>query len=427
MKYRIPAKNRALINKLRQVLSGRFVRNAGWLGVAELANRIFRLGTTVTLARMFSPQEYGQMAIIYTTFELVSVFTRGHGITDKIVQADEKDVDTLCDTAYWLNWTICGLAFVVQCVVALAIGYFQEDNRLTLPLCTVASIYLMLPLSLIHSALIERENRFKITGLCLVIQSLFSNLITVSLALLGMGIWSIVWSMVLTTPVWIVVYWMNHAWRPPKHFQSDGWQELARFSKNILAVDLLSKFRGNLDYLLIGKLLGVDALGIYFFAFNAGSGITMNVVNAFTSALFPHLCDARKDFRKLKSSYVRSLKVMAVAIAPIVILQSALAPFYVPIVFGQKWVMAIPILSMICLSVLPKAFSDASFLLLNATDKTHITLRLDAIFTIIFTCSLLFATQWGIFWVAVAVLLSHWLILNIFTVWVSRYALSRSR
>ena len=44
-----------LINKLQKKFSSQFLRNAGWLGLGELANRIFRLGTTVTLARMFSP------------------------------------------------------------------------------------------------------------------------------------------------------------------------------------------------------------------------------------------------------------------------------------------------------------------------------------------------------------------------------------
>jgi PST family polysaccharide transporter len=56
------------INKLKQLLSDRFVRNMGWLGVAELVSRIFRLAVTVTLARAFSPYDYGMVSIIYTVF-----------------------------------------------------------------------------------------------------------------------------------------------------------------------------------------------------------------------------------------------------------------------------------------------------------------------------------------------------------------------
>lgn len=413
------------IKQFQQLLANKFVRNVGWLGVAELVNRVFRLGTTVTLARVFSPQDYGLMAILYTTFEFANVFCLGHGIAAKIVQAEEKQVKTLCDTAYWLSWLVCGSIAIFQCLAAFPIAQFYDNQQLILPLCSLALIYLMFPTFAVHSALIERENRLKVTSLCLALQSFIGNIITVILALLGMGIWSIVWAMVLSTPVWTIVTWRKHSWRPPRHFQLYRWQEIFHFGKNVVGVELLSKLRNNLDYLIVGKFLGVDALGIYFFAFNAGSGITMNVVNSFISALFPHLCSARNNYQKLRQNYLGSLKIIALVLVPLILLQSSLAPMYVPIIFGQKWVSAVPILIMVCLSVLPQIFARASFLLLNAIDKTHITLYLDLIFTVIFTALLLVAVQWGIFWVAAAVLIANWLILTAFSVGASHYALKR--
>jgi len=80
-----------LIKKIKQLLSSQFIRNVGWLGTAELVNRIFRLGTTVTLARMFSSQDYGAMALIYTIFEFANVFTLRGGIGAKIIQANEQE------------------------------------------------------------------------------------------------------------------------------------------------------------------------------------------------------------------------------------------------------------------------------------------------------------------------------------------------
>jgi PST family polysaccharide transporter len=98
----------------------------------------------------------------------------------------------------------------------------------------------------------------------------------------------------------------------------------------------------------------------------------------------------------------------------------------VPIIFGQKWIPATPVLIMICLSVIPRIFSWASNLLLNALDKTHITLYLSTVFTVIFAISVLFAVQWGIFWVAVAVLISHLLVLPGFTIWIHQYAFNKN-
>ncbi len=414
-----------LINKLKQILSGQFIRNVGWLGGAELANRIFRLGTTVTLARMFSLQDYGLMAVVYTVFDFATVFTLRGGVGAKIIQADEQDLKSICNTSYWLNWLLCSSVFMIQCLAAFPVAQFYGNNQLILPLCTSALIYLMMPLFIVHCALIERENRLKITAIANATQSILTNTITVILALLGMGVWAIVLPMVLTTPVWIVITWKNHSWRPPKSFSLEKWQEITNFGKNLVLVEFLDKLRGNLDYLIIGKFLGVEALGIYYFAFNAGLGISMNVINTFMSALFPHICAVREDYEQFKERYFTSLKKMTFVVVPLILLQSLLSPFYVPLIFGQKWMPAIPVLIMICLSVIPRIFGWASSLLLNALDKTHINLYLNIIFTVIFAASILFSVKWGIFWVAVAVLSSHLLVLPGFTIWTHQYAFNK--
>lgn len=415
-----------MINTIKKKFSNRYIRNVGWLGGAELFNRIFRLGTTVTLARLFSTEDYGLMAFIYTAFELASVFTLKHGISAKIIQAEERDLITICNTSYWLNWIVCSLIFILQCVAAFPIAHFYQNQQLLLPLCTSALVYLILPLFMVNSALIERENRLKVTAMCNAAQSFISNIVIIILAFLGLGVWSIVWSMVLSMPVWIYITWKNHSWRPPAKFTVTKWREIIQFGKNILGVEILGKLRMNIDYLLVGKFLGVEALGLYFFAFNAGSGITTNVVYAFMSALFPHLCEVKENKAKLKKQYYSSLKSIAITIVPLVILQCSLAPFYVPIIFGQKWVVAVPILITICLSVIPRTFFWAANMLLNTVNKTELNLYLDLIFTIIFTCSILAALNYGIYWVAASVLISHVLVLPIFAIWSAHQVFNNS-
>lgn len=54
-----------LIQKFQKLLSDRFVRNIGWLGGAELVNRVFRLAATVTFARVFTEADYGDCRYLY--------------------------------------------------------------------------------------------------------------------------------------------------------------------------------------------------------------------------------------------------------------------------------------------------------------------------------------------------------------------------
>jgi O-antigen/teichoic acid export membrane protein len=409
-----------LINKLKKSLSNRFLRNVGWLGAAEVINRIFRLGTTVTLARVFSTEDYGLMAVIYTIFDLVTVFIFKGGIGAKIIQAEEYQVATIANTSYWLNWIVCIVLFFVQCLAAWPIAQFYDNNQLILPICAMSLMYLVYPFFLTHCALIERENRLKIIAMCTATQSIVANIFTVIFALLNMGIWAIIIPMLMALPVWFIFSWKNHKWRPPKSFSLDNWRMIVNYGKNLIGVELLTKLRLNLDYLIVGKFLGVGQLGLYYFAFNAGSGITNNVVNSLMSALFPHLCDARGDRQDLKRRYFKSLKTIALTVIPIVILQSSLSPIYVPIIFGKKWVEAIPILILICFSVIPMTFKHAASLLLNSIDKTHVSLYFDLIYTTAFALSIFVSVQWGILSVAITVLIINLLFSSIFSIYSSQ-------
>ncbi|MGB3757467.1 MAG: lipopolysaccharide biosynthesis protein [Rivularia sp. (in: cyanobacteria)] len=410
-------------NRLKQIFSGQYIRNVGWLGGAELANGVFRLGTTITLARMFSREDYGLISIIYTVFEFANVFTLRGKIKAKIIQADEKDVKTICNTSYWLNWILCGSIFIIQCLAASSIANFYGKQQLVLPIRVAAITYLMFPLYMVNLAIIERKNRLKITAFCNAVQSLVSNTITVILAILCMGIWSIVWAMVLTTPAWIIITWRNHNWRPPKYFSLEGWRSIAGFGGNLLGIDLLKKLRGNIDYLIIERFLGIEALGIYYFAFNAGLGISMNVFNTFNSALFPYLCETRDNITLLRQRFFSSLKKTCIVIFPLIILQASLAPFYVPIIFGEKWISAIPILVIICLSRLLIPINSAVYHLLNAVGKPHRTLYWSIIETLTFTILALFVVKSGILAVAILVTTLQFATVPGFSIWVMQYIL----
>jgi PST family polysaccharide transporter len=139
--------------------------------------------------------------------------------------------------------------------------------------------------------------------------------------------------------------------------------------------------------------------------------------------LFPHLCTARGNLEQLKSKYFTSLKTIALVVIPMVLLQSSLSPFYVPIVFGKKWVIAIPILILICLSAIPRPFSNAATMLLLAVDKADINLKWSLIFTVFFAMSLLVGLQGGILAVAAAVFISHAVAMPIFSIWATKYVI----
>ncbi|MEB3830751.1 lipopolysaccharide biosynthesis protein [Phormidium sp. CCY1219] len=414
--------------KVKKKLNNKFVQNIGWLTGAEMAIRVIRLLTTVVLARFLTKYDYGLAAIVLTTYEFTFVFT-DIGIGAKLVQADEDELEDLCKNAYWLSWVLYSGLFLGQCLASFPIAWFYGDRNLILPICVMGMVLLITPKAVVQAILLRRENRLEIRAINNTAVQGSSNLMSLALAYflgpLGFGVWAIVIPKVLVAPLWVYIYLRNHSWRPSGGFRKDKWGEIFNFGKNVLGVELLKTLRTNLDYLLVGRFLGIKELGIYFFAFNAGLGISLSIIKSIKAALLPHLCNMRENLSQMKGQYYKSLKAIAALIIPLAVLQSSLAPFYVPIVFGEKWIEAIPVLMLICLSAIPRPFGQAASQLMIAIGRPDIDFRWNVIFTFMFTLSIFFGVQWQAIGVAIAVLIIHAIALPAYTFWASRYAFNK--
>ncbi|MCU0528420.1 MAG: lipopolysaccharide biosynthesis protein [Cyanobium sp. Prado107] len=399
----------SLLERLKRLVpQDRFVRNVGWMGIGEVGIRISRLLATVLLARLLTAEDYGLAAIVLMSTEFVRVFTR-NGIADKLVQADEAEIGSLCQTAWCLNWLIGGGLFVIQFAGSFLIARFYGNARLVLPIMLVGATYLIYPLAMVQTALVRRQNRLRIFSLTNLAQVVADNILTAVLALLGFGMWAIVLPKLLVAPVWVGMMLHYERWRPQARFTLVHWRRILGFGSRILGVELLNTFRENVDYLLIGRLIGLKALGVYYFAFNAGLGLSLSVINALGISLYSDLCDVRFQPELLRQRFDQNLITIGKVIGPLVAIQASLAPLYVPLVFGRQWVIAgaVPILITICISALSRPFANASSMLFRAMGMTQVDLLWNIVFTALLTLGVALGTRGGALGVAVAVALVH--------------------
>ncbi len=416
---------------IQNLISSRSAKNIGWLGGAELINRIFRLATTITLIRVFSKSDYGMLSAIYTTFEFSLAFSLNEGIGSKILQASDDEVDEVANSVYWMNWILMGSIFLLQCALSYPIALFYQNPALVGPLCLLGLCYLQMPMFMVHESLLARENRLEVRAWAVSGQAILANILVVALVRAGYGVWGVVWSMVLTYPVWTYLMYRHHPWRP-KRFSLNGWRSIARFGTRVLGVELLNRVRMNVDYLIIAGFMGTEALGLYFFAFNAGLGISQSVMWSIGGTWYPEFCAARSDLSVLRQQFFKSFKTIGLIIVPMVLLQVSLAWFYIPILAkGDQWNAAIPIVMIICLSAIPLAIARSTSQLLRAMNQMRLDLIWNAIFVCIFSAAILGTVMLGqqvsrgnlqlqLIEVAVAVLVTQAVLLPAFTGFVDR-------
>lgn len=382
------------------------LRNMSWLGISELMIRITRIATAVILARTLNAHEFGVIAIAMTVQEVVQTLTR-NGIGAKIVQTDSAHLNAVCNIVYRLNWKICIALFFIQCAVAHPIKLFYRDDALYPLVIALAIPYLIYPFAMVQVYLVQRQNRLGVTALANGAQVSIDNITSAVLALCGFGIWSVIIPKIIVAPLWVLFYRKLQTWRPSKQEADFPQSEILAFSMHVLGSEVCATARRHIDRVLIGFFMGLDTLGIYYFAVNSGLGLSLSLASAFNTAFYPHLCAQRENLAKLKLEFKKGIKIIIALSIVMFGAQAILAPWYVPMIFGEKWTHAIPILMVLTLSGIPRPAAEACAQFLRAVNKPRIDFRWNVVFTLLITLSILVGVQYDIETVAYAVLLSH--------------------
>lgn len=387
-----------------------FVRNVGWLTASMLVSRVLRLAITVVVARTFTTIDYGQIALIFTAHEIIALFIQ-RCTQVKLIQAPGQELASLCRTTYTLNWFLGLGLLAAQCLTGYVIASAYDAPGLWLPIATLGICHLILPLGMVPAALNVRQGKLNLVAKIEVAQTFFETIGVLSLLALGAGIWALVIPKLLAPVIWVYGHRSQNKWQYDRRQLGTSRLAIFRYSANLVAVDGLQVVRQNLDYLLIGHFLGLEALGLYFFSFNAGLGIATTFANAINSAFLPHLCnaDGEDSQQHRDAKYRAGIRMIAGFVGMVVVMQAAAAPLYVPLIFGANWAEAgsIPLIVMLCLTAFPKTLFEASSQYLRALNRPQLDLRCHFWLTIGLAAAMVVAVPIGLNAIAFATLATY--------------------
>jgi lipopolysaccharide exporter len=361
----IAATIRARLNRVGPLASG-----LAAYGSAEIANRAVRIMAIVVIARRIDAVELGIAALALSLFELIRVLANA-GIGQRIIAARADELEAVCATAHRLFWVWCGVVAMVQLSVAVILATLFALPQPALMLALLSLIYAIMPPGLVPVFLLMREGRMGATARVATIQTIADHTLTLALAIVWPGAWAIILPKLLTAPLWTILTRRARPWTPAPLSAAPPvpLSEFTRYGAGVLGAELSNAARAQFGNLIIGATLGVKALGSFYFAFNAGLGITASFVSAFGIVLFPHLCAAapgRDRHDRFRRGALFGLAVML----PVVLAQIILAPLYVPLLFGAHWAASAPLVSILGLGALPLVAGAATTAWLRAEGRT---------------------------------------------------------
>jgi O-antigen/teichoic acid export membrane protein len=309
---------------------------ASWTAIEQVTSTVLRLATTLVLARLVSPAEFGIAAAGLVIAELAFIFSEA-GMGQALTQRSQLRPEHV--RVAFSVMLLLGL--VAAAAVAIAAPIISDFFRMPLLERIVPLLALLIPihgLSSISVALLSRQGRFGYLAIARLPCVAFGySLVAIGLALAGGGVWAIVLGTICRDVLLLLVLYagVRHDLRPSLNWQAI--KDLAAFSIGQTLVRLASYAARNGDYVVVGRLLGAEALGYYSRAFQLLMA-AVNLMSAVTGrVLFPMMASLQEDRERLAQAYLRCIGASIALALPVSVVLSARAEEIVFVLLGDQW------------------------------------------------------------------------------------------
>lgn len=377
------------------------VHGALWNGISRFGGQGLQFVTTIILASILTPDDFGTVAMA-STFLLLAKIVNQFGISASIIQ--HKDItEEHLSSAFWVN--IC--IGVVMCLMTIlfsgAIGQFYQNDTVVKILRILAVTFIVGSAYTVHFGLLQRELKFKSIAGTIIISAILTSVISICLAYYGWGVWSIVWGRLVGDIAACVATMIISQWRPRFIFNLSKFKELFHFGINALGVSFLSYLILNLDNILIGKYLGTALLGVYGMAYNIISIPQKNISGIIASVAFPAFSKIQDDLQNVRVQYFRLINFITLLTFPILIGLMALAPDFIAILLNEKWRSIVIPLQILCVVGMVNSVGFTVGSVFFGLGRADLELRLDLVNLTCLALAIFIGVQWGIIGVAIAV------------------------
>jgi PST family polysaccharide transporter len=313
-----------------------------WLVAGRIVTQASRLVVSVVLARLLTPEAFGVVAVAMTTIVALEV-VKDLGTGAAVIQRPSVD-QRLLSSVFYLNIVAGFVAAGLMVVGAPLIAEFF-DVPASAPVVRAFALVLAIGgLTQVHHALLRRAMRFNVVASIEMTGALTNGVVSIALALGGLGVWSMVWGNVAGVALGSVVAWVRSGWTPSRMFGFGPLREIAGFSAHTAGYNVTTFLLQNTDKLLVGRWLGTAPLGVYSLAQRTISYPLESISRVLMTILFPAFARAQDDNELLRKGYTRAAGAVAFVTLPVMVGAAVVAQPLVETVLHEAWQPLVPLL-----------------------------------------------------------------------------------
>ncbi len=358
-------------------LADRAARGMFWALVANLAGRLASLASLAVLARLLSPADFGVVAfaLVFVTY----VETAGDlGAAAALIYWPDRREEA-ARGAFWINVVTGTSWFGLTWLLAPAVATFFRQPEAAPVLRLLALSFPLKALANTHDALCQKDLRFRERLGAELAMALVKASVAIALAAAGLGVWSLAGGQLAGLASRAACLWWIEPWRPVGPVPRDIVRPLLAFGRGVVGVNVLAAVVHHADLVVVGRMLGAEALGLYQVAAKLPEMTVALLVWVVARVLFPTLALAQAEPAALRRMALGSLRYVALLALPATVTLIVLARPLAAVLFGASWAGAAPILRALAVYTGLRALASPAGDVLKALGRPGLLARLGAL------------------------------------------------
>lgn len=324
----------------------RTVRGGYWISIGSLMTRFLELGRSVILARLLSPELFGLIGIVQIVAFGLETLTQTNF---KTVLIYKQDHSTDANNTAWVMSIIRGLLlYLIAFAAAPLVASYYNQDILTSALRLYSIVFLISGMSNINMVLYEKELDFKLISLYRIIASIVNFTVTISLAYFLKNVWALIYASVVTTCIETIITFIVQKKFPKFQFNKQIAKELLSYTVYLTGTSIVLFLTLKADDAVVGKVLGMTALGYYTYAYTLANFPATHITKVFSDVIFPSYSALQADHERLGKAYLKVLKFTSYISIPAGFGICVLAEPIILVLLGEKWRAVIVPLQILC-------------------------------------------------------------------------------
>jgi PST family polysaccharide transporter len=355
---------------------------------------LLQMISTIVLARLLKPADFGLVAMVSVLIVFIGMWT-DLGLSNATVQRSEI-TQAQVSMLFWVNCALSVGATIMVAILAPVVAWFYHEPRLIRVTLALSSIFVLGGLTVQHRALLRRQMRFKLITIIDCVSMAFGIGTGIAMASLGFGYWSLIGTQVGTTAATCALVWAKCDWRPGAFKRRVGARPMLVFGGNLTAYTFLNYFTRNFDNILIGRVLGASALGIYSKGYALLQLPLSQVSSPMAAVLLPSLSRLQNRPSEYAKLLLRAVEGMALISVPAVVFPFFLAQDVVFVLLGHQWLRVVPVFQLLAPAAAAGAIGIAPSWICQSLGRPQRQLHYALISAPVCVIGFLIGIKWGV-------------------------------